>query len=92
VHIASAVGAPVIDLYALTNPQHGPWQTPHRVLFNDVECRWCYRSVCPEVHHACLRGIPAAEVADAALALIDETSRAADFIRPADHSIATHTE
>jgi lipopolysaccharide heptosyltransferase II len=92
VHIASAVGAPVIDLYALTNPQHGPWQTPHRVLFNDVACRWCYRSVCPERHHACLRGIPAAEVADAALALIDETSRAAGSPRPADHSIATHTE
>ncbi|MFP3642988.1 glycosyltransferase family 9 protein [Paraburkholderia sp. SIMBA_054] len=92
VHIASALGAPVVDLYALTNPQHGPWQTPHRVLFNDVECRWCYRSVCPEKHHACLRGISPADVADAALALIDETGGTPVSARPAGHSIATHTE
>ncbi|HEV7822759.1 MAG TPA: glycosyltransferase family 9 protein, partial [Burkholderiales bacterium] len=39
VHIASAVGTPVVDLYALTNPQHTPWQVPNRVLFRDVECR-----------------------------------------------------
>jgi lipopolysaccharide heptosyltransferase II len=73
VHIASALGTPVVDLYALTNPQHGPWQTPHRVLFNDVECRWCYRSICPQGHHACLRGIASNEVASTTLDLIDET-------------------
>lgn len=69
VHIAAALGTPVVDLYALTNPQHTPWQTPSRVLFHDVACRWCYRSVCPEGHHACLLGVPAAEVAEAALQL-----------------------
>lgn len=69
VHIAAALGTPVVDLYALTNPQHTPWQTPSRVLFHDVACRWCYRSVCPERHHACLLGVPAAEVAEAALQL-----------------------
>ncbi|MBX9627327.1 MAG: glycosyltransferase family 9 protein [Gemmataceae bacterium] len=30
VHLASAVGCPVVDLYALTNPQHTPWMVPHR--------------------------------------------------------------
>ncbi len=69
VHLASALGTPVVDLYALTNPQHTPWQTEQRVLFRDVECRWCYRSVCPKGHHACLVGVPAAEVAAAALEL-----------------------
>jgi len=94
VHIASALRAPVVDLYALTNPQHAPWQTPHRVLFNDVECRWCYRSVCPEQHHACLRGIPSVEVANAALDLIEETSRNRPTCRtrPVHHPIETHTE
>ncbi|MBP0590287.1 glycosyltransferase family 9 protein [Paraburkholderia sp. LEh10] len=92
VHIASALGAPVVDLYALTNPQHGPWQTPHRVLFNDVECRWCYRSVCPQEHHACLRGIPAAEVANAALDLIEATSRPARRAQPDTRRNATYTE
>lgn len=54
-HIAAAVGTPVVDVYALTNPQHTPWGVPHRVLFHDVPCRYCYKSVCPEGHHACLR-------------------------------------
>jgi lipopolysaccharide heptosyltransferase II len=69
VHLASALGAPVVDLYALTNPQHTPWQTPHRVLFRDVDCRWCYRSVCPQQHHACLLGVAPGEVVQAALEL-----------------------
>ncbi|TDY23132.1 lipopolysaccharide heptosyltransferase II [Paraburkholderia sp. BL6665CI2N2] len=69
VHLASALKTPVVDLYALTNPQHTPWQTPHRVLFRDVECRWCYRSVYPQQHHACLLGVAPAEVARAAFEL-----------------------
>ncbi|GAB7522538.1 glycosyltransferase family 9 protein [Paraburkholderia sp. 2C] len=78
VHVASALGTPVVDLYALTNPQHAPWQTPHRVLFHDVECRWCYRSVCPYGHHACLLGVDVQDVVDATLDLLEEThSRAA---------------
>jgi lipopolysaccharide heptosyltransferase II len=32
VHIAAAVGTPCVVLYALTNPQHTPWKTPHLVL------------------------------------------------------------
>jgi ADP-heptose:LPS heptosyltransferase len=47
VHIAGAVGTPVVDLYALTNPQHMPWLVPNRVLSHDVPCRYCYKSVCP---------------------------------------------
>jgi lipopolysaccharide heptosyltransferase II len=72
VHLASALRTPVVDLYALTNPQHTPWQTPHRVLFRDVECRWCYRSVCPQQHHACLLGVAPGEVVKATLELRDE--------------------
>jgi lipopolysaccharide heptosyltransferase II len=72
VHLASALGTPVVDLYALTNPQHAPWQTPHRVLFRDVECRWCYRSECPQQHHACLLGVAPDEVVQATLELRGE--------------------
>lgn len=73
-HLAAAVGTPVVDLYALTNPQHAPWQVPSRVLYRDVPCRFCYRSVCPQGHQACLSGVPPAEVVDAALALLDGAS------------------
>jgi lipopolysaccharide heptosyltransferase II len=68
-HIAAALGTPVVDLYALTNPQHTPWRTPHRLLYADVPCRWCYKSICPEGHHACLNGVAAAQVASATVAL-----------------------
>ncbi|MEA2406422.1 MAG: hypothetical protein QOE69_541 [Thermoleophilaceae bacterium] len=70
VHLAAAVGTPVVDLYALTNPQHTPWGIPNRVLFRDVPCRWCHSSICPQEHHRCLRGVAPAEVADAALSLL----------------------
>ncbi|MEA2378153.1 MAG: hypothetical protein QOD13_2060 [Thermoleophilaceae bacterium] len=76
VHLAAAVGTPVVDLYALTNPQHMPWMVPSRVLFHDVPCRWCYRSVCPQGHHLCLRGVRPDRVVAAAVELLAETATA----------------
>jgi lipopolysaccharide heptosyltransferase II len=70
VHLAAAVGTPVVDLYALTNPQHTPWQVPARVLSHDVPCRNCQQSVCAQAHHLCLRGIEPEQVADAARELM----------------------
>jgi lipopolysaccharide heptosyltransferase II len=38
IHIAAAVGTPVVVLYAQTNPQHTPWKVPCKVLqFGVVE-------------------------------------------------------
>ena len=71
VHVAAAVGTPVVDLYALTNPQHTPWMVPHRVLSHDVPCKFCYKSICPEGHHYCLRLIAPDEVVGAAAELFD---------------------
>ena len=70
VHVAAAVGTPVVDLYALTNPQHTPWQVPSRVLFHDVPCRNCFKSVCPEGHHNCLRLVPPEAIVAAAHELV----------------------
>jgi lipopolysaccharide heptosyltransferase II len=70
VHIAAAVGTPVVDLYALTNPQHTPWAVEHRLLSHDVSCKYCYKSVCPAGHHDCLRLIAPAEVVAAAKDLL----------------------
>jgi lipopolysaccharide heptosyltransferase II len=71
-HLAAAVGTPVVDLYALTNLQHTPWRVPSRVLYHDVPCRLCYRSVCPEVHHHCLRLVDPDDVVKAAIELLSE--------------------
>ncbi|WP_228054461.1 lipopolysaccharide heptosyltransferase II [Gloeocapsopsis crepidinum] len=73
VHIAAAVGTPVVDLYALTNPQHTPWGVPHRVLFHDVPCKYCYKSVCPEGHHHCLELVTPSSVVMAVCELLQET-------------------
>lgn len=70
-HIAAAVGTPVVDLYALTNLQHTPWAVASRVLFHDVPCKCCYKSVCPEGHHNCLRLVPPEAVAQATAELLD---------------------
>jgi len=70
VHLAAAVGTPVVDIYALTNPQHTPWQVASKVLSHDVPCRWCYRSICPEGHHLCLRGVAPETVVTAVLELL----------------------
>jgi lipopolysaccharide heptosyltransferase II len=69
-HIAAALGTPVVDLYALTNPQHTPWQVASRVLNHDVPCRNCYKSVCPAGHHDCLRKVAPEAVAAAAVELL----------------------
>lgn len=68
-HIAAAVGTPVVDLYALTNDQHTPWMVESRVLFHDVPCRNCLKSVCPEGHHNCLRHVAPDDVVAAAVEL-----------------------
>lgn len=75
VHLAAAVGTPVVDLYALTNPQHAPWQVENRVLFHDVPCRYCYKSVCPQGHHACLAGVPPEQVCMATLDVLESRGR-----------------
>lgn len=69
-HLAAALGTPVVDLYALTNPQHTPWQVPNRVLYHDVPCRNCYQSVCPHGHQDCLAKVEPARVVEAALELM----------------------
>ena len=60
----------MVDLYALTNPQHTPGKARSRVLYQDVPCRHCMKSQCPEGHHACLRGVAAETVARASLELM----------------------
>lgn len=70
VHVAAAVGTPVVVLYALTNPQHTPWCVPHRVLYHDVPCKYCFKSVCREEHHDCLRRVTPEEVVAAVLEML----------------------
>jgi lipopolysaccharide heptosyltransferase II len=79
-HIAAAVGTPVVDLYALTNPQHTPWGVAHRVLSRDVDCKYCLKSRCPLGHHRCLADVSPDEIVAAVAALLPDVP-----IRESDH-------
>ena len=83
VHIAAAVGTPVVDLYALTNPQHAPWGVPSRVLSHDVPCKYCYKSICPGGHHNCRRLVTPEQVVQATLARLAETGRSRAMLEAA---------
>ena len=74
-HMAAAIGTPLVDLYALTNPQHTPWQVNSRLLFHDVPCRFCYKSVCPQGHQDCLAKVAPARVVDAVFSLLSHLRR-----------------
>ena len=90
VHMAAAVGTPVVDLYALTNPQHTPWEVPHRVLFHDVDCKFCYKSICPQEHHHCLQLV----TPDAIVEAVHELMRSGDSPLPGSNSplaLASHS-
>lgn len=78
-HIAAALGTPVVNQYALTNPQHRPWQVASRVLSHDVPCKYCYQSVCPWGHHACLAQVPPEAVYAAVCELLAQPTEPAPF-------------
>jgi len=47
-HIATAVGTPVVALFGATSPaRSGPWGWHHLVVRGDVPCAPCYLSRCP---------------------------------------------
>lgn len=71
VHIAAATSTLVVDVYALTNPQHTPWRVRSKVLSHDVPCKNCYKSICPEGHHQCLLGVSPQQLASAAIELLE---------------------
>ncbi|WP_374672882.1 glycosyltransferase family 9 protein [Ideonella sp.] len=85
-HLAAAVGTPVVTLYAQTNPQHTPWQARARVLWQDVPCRHCLKSVCPQGHHRCLLDVGTTQVVDAALALLPAAAPGRSEARPPSRS------
>ncbi|HEX6939049.1 MAG TPA: lipopolysaccharide heptosyltransferase II [Longimicrobiales bacterium] len=69
-HLATAVGAPVVALFGPTVREFGfyPYRAPATVLERPLPCRPCSTHggpACPLGHHACMTGIGVAEVAAA---------------------------
>ena len=74
-NMAAALGTPLVDLYALTNPQHTPWQVDSRLLFHDVPCRFCHKSICPQEHNDCLAKVAPQRIVDAVRSLMWHAER-----------------
>src|SRR3989304_586171 len=54
-HVAAAVGTPVVALFGSTNPTTtGPWGHGHTVVKKDVSCSPCLKRVCP-TDHPCMK-------------------------------------
>lgn len=75
-HIATAVGTPVVGIYGPTNPTlQGPYGEHHQVVRNeDVLCLGCNLIVCP-IGHPCMLELTVDRVEGAVVKLMAEIDR-----------------
>jgi len=65
-HIASAVGIPVVALFGPSNPREwGPRGGPVEVLYKELDCRSCFHPTCIRGKENCMRLITVDEVLSA---------------------------
>ena len=70
-HIASAVGTPVVALFGPSNLREwGPRGGPVEVLYKGLDCRICYNTTCTRGEESCMRLIAVHEVSAAAQRLL----------------------
>jgi lipopolysaccharide heptosyltransferase II len=70
-HIASAVGTPVVALFGPSNPREwGPRGGPLEVLYKEIDCRSCFHPTCTRGEENCMRLIAVHEVVAASQRLL----------------------
>lgn len=80
-HLAAAMGAPVVALFGPTSPgRTGPYGPGHRVLRLGLACGPCFKRQCPQPR--CLLEMPATMVAQAVLEHLHMPSRGAPAPEP----------
>jgi heptosyltransferase-1 len=63
-HLASAMGTPVVALFGPTDPKlTGPHGEGHRVIMKPAECQPCFKRKCSS--HECMKEITVKEVWEA---------------------------
>ena len=74
-HIATAVGTPVLALFGPTNPyMHGPFGDKNEwIHLDELECIECNLLVCPRKHE-CFRDLPVEKVLDKVELLISKNN------------------
>jgi heptosyltransferase II len=57
-HVAAAVGCPVVALYGSTSPTYAPPLTDRgEILYLGLDCSPCGARECPLLHHRCLKDL-----------------------------------
>jgi len=70
-HLAAALGRPIVALFGPTLPAHfSPWKARAVILERKLACRPCRQRTCPYSNYPCIKGIEAEEVAAASLELL----------------------
>ncbi|RLB34163.1 MAG: lipopolysaccharide heptosyltransferase II [Deltaproteobacteria bacterium] len=69
-HIAAAMGCPVVALFGPTAPwRTGPYGAGHRVVRVDIECAPCFKKACE--HLTCMRSITVDAVVEAVESVLE---------------------
>ena len=72
-HIAAAVGCPVVAVYGATSPAYTPPMVEKsRIMYRDIECSPCWERKCRYGHYRCLTEIMPAEVSRAVTDLLQQ--------------------
>jgi heptosyltransferase II len=75
-HVAAALGRPVIGLYGATSPLFAPPLSPDAVILReDLPCSPCGKRVCPLGHHRCMNDLAPARVLAALRPLLASARR-----------------
>ena len=74
-HIAAALGRPLLAIYGATSPGFTPPMGTRAALqVSDIDCAPCFQRECPLGHHRCMRDTLPVAVADKLRALLAETA------------------
>ena len=75
-HMAAALGVPVVALFGPSNPDEwGPRGPQSRVLYKGLDCRRCFHPTCERGEESCMKRIAVDEVCAAVGALLESRER-----------------
>ena len=75
-HIAAAVGTPVVGLFGPSNPlEWGPRGGSTEVIYKGLDCRVCFHPTCQRGEQNCMNLIPVDEVMNAAVRQIRQVQK-----------------